>query len=45
MISEKQFKEIEALLRGVLKCKTQAHRVLAINMIISVLREWRERGV
>lgn len=38
-MSEKEFKELEQLLLSVLKCKTQAHRALAINMIISVLQE------
>ncbi len=38
-MSEKQFKEIEGLLRDVLKCKNQAHRRLAIGMILNLLRE------
>jgi hypothetical protein len=38
-MSEQEFKQLVTLLDGVLSCKTQAHRKLAVSMIINLLRE------
>lgn len=43
-MSEKEFEEIKALLLGVLECKTQAHRKLAIGMVISVIEAHLKTG-
>lgn len=38
-MSEEDVRELSELIRKVLECKTQAHRQIAVEMVIRVLEE------
>ena len=37
-MTKAEFDEIKELMLGILRCRTQEHRALAINMVIAVLK-------